>query len=105
MDVKSGRGVGNTVETGELTALSVTTPKLAADSIIESKIADNAVQLEHLKLDTETPLDFVRVNAAGDGIETASPVSNSTSITIGSDTMTMEQWFEYLTNRTVENLI
>lgn len=113
MLVKRGRGVGATVQTAELDALSVTAAKLAADAvetikilndavtsakiaadtIVAADIAPDAVDYSELKIANKAASKFVRINATNDGFEaTVGGASAADNITINGQTLTLAEW-------------
>ena len=113
MKLKSGKGVGISVETGEITngavtedkigalavtegkigALAVTNGKIGADAIDSTKIADAAIAIEHVTQTGRAANYSIKANAANTALEfglaTVDPLSN---MTIGGTTMTVEKW-------------
>ena len=117
MKIKSGFGVGVSIETGEITDASVTAVKLATDAVETAKIKDANVTAVKLATDAvetakikdanvtiaklpqtnRAALLYVRANAGNTELEYGSPqVTADTNLTIKGVTFTLEQWLETL---------
>ena len=113
MKVKQGKGVGISVETGEVTDGAITAAKLASDAVTTVKILDANVTAGKLATDAvetakikdanvtiaklpqtgRAASTFVRVNAGNTELEFGvGGASAADSITIGGNTMTLGDW-------------
>ena len=91
--VTAAKIASDAVTTVKILNANVTAAKLATDAVETAKIKDANVTIAKLPQTGRAALKFLRVNAGNTELEfTTGGASGADSITIGGETLTLEEW-------------